>query len=829
MILQQCRALSALRRLEKYAPMARLLYRLGKWSFRAKWVVIVAWLVILAGFGGAAAAFQQGFNDVFAIKDTPSQAATDIYMENFPEARNPLQGTGVNLVFKAPEGETLDAPENVAAMQNVVDQIDQGLGDAVINTMRWGNPATKDAELQKMIFEQTAGQGLPEENARADAKNLALMSEDRRIGYTTFDIDVPLPADVTQEMRDVINNAMDSGRDAGLQVEAGGAAFGDPIVIESTSEIVGVSVALIVLIFTFGSLIAAGMPIITAIVGVGIGALATSLATAWVSLNNVTPVLALMIGLAVGIDYALFIIFRYRREAKRMSMEEAAGMAVGTAGSAVVFAGLTVIIALVALAVADITFLTYMGLSAAFTVAISVLTALTLLPALMGVFKGKLLGASIKPLAKRQEALENGKPTVGEKWVKFVHKFPGLVIAIVIFGLGALTLPVQNLHLSLPSDTQANVDTTQRKQAELMMEGFGAGITSPLMVVVDAHDVNPDAPVLRPLIDAQVSSAEDPATVDRKDAAAFASYLYVIQKYSNTHNVKHVQIAGISQDQKAVQMLLTPGTAPEDEETNQLIYSLRMQEKEIQEATGIKSGITGLVPIQQDITNRLSGVMGLYLTIVVGLAIVLLMIIFRSVMVPIVAGVGFLLSVGAAFGVTVLFWQEGLWDLVNTPGPIIAFMPIFLIGVCFGLAMDYQVFIASAMREHFTHNAGKATPGSKYNAVEESIIVGFKNSARVVTAAALIMIAVFVAFVGQPLPFIKIFGFALGAGVLFDAFFIRMAFVPAAMFIMGRATWWMPRWLDKILPRLDIEGTALEKEWEARHRAQESSGQAVEV
>ncbi|VEH05349.1 MMPL family transporter [Corynebacterium kutscheri] len=788
--------------------MAKFLYRLGKWSFRAKWVVIVAWVLLLAIFGGLSTLLQRGFVDTFTMSGTPSQQAFEIYEKNFPEAANPLQGTGVNIVFQAPEGQSLANPENTAVIQSVVDRINESLGDHITNTTRWGNPITLNPELQAMIIDQFTSMGLPEENARLDAENLSLVSADKTIAYTTFDFDYPLTADVTDEDRRLVNEALQVGRDAGLTVEANGTGFGDPIIIEETSEIIGVAVAAIILIFTFGSLVAAGMPVLTAIVGVAIGSLATVLATRWFDMNTVTPVLAIMLGLAVGIDYSLFIIFRYRRELKRLSPQEAAGMAVGTAGSAVVFAGITVIVALVALAVANITFLTYMGIAAAFTVFIAVLIALTLVPAVLGLLGRRIFSGELKVLTRRRKA---ETVTMGKRWVTLVHRMPGLVIAVVIFALGALTVPSLGLHLSLPTDTQSDYSTTQRKAADLMTKGFGAGVNAPMLVVVDAHDVNPDAEILQPLISAQLTQ-ENPTGQERKQAAAFASYMYVIQKYSTNQDMKHLQLVAISDDQLAVQMLLTPTSAPEETSTNQLILSLREQQVEVESATGINTGITGLVPIQQDITNRLSSVMGLYLLIVVGLAIVLLMIIFRSVLVPLVAGVGFLLSIGAAFGVTVLFWQEGLWGLVPTPGPIIAFMPIFLIGVCFGLAMDYQVFLVSAMREHYTHSGGQAAKGSKYTAVEESVIHGFASGARVVTAAALIMIAVFVAFIGQPIPFIKIFGFALGAGVLFDAFFIRMAFMPAAMFILGNATWWMPRWLDKLLPHLDVEGAALEKE-----------------
>lgn len=287
-----------------------------------------------------------------------------------------------------------------------------------------------------------------------------------------------------------------------------------------------------------------------------------------------------------------------------------------------------------------------------------------------------------------------------------------------------------------------------------MAEAFGPGINSPFLVVVDAHHANPESVALDPLIRAQNPTDEE----SRGKAAANASYQYIVQKYSVNANVKHVQIVGLSQDGLAAQLLLTPKTSPEDDATKELINSLLTQQREVESATGVESGITGLVPVQQDVTNRLSGVMPLYLAIVVGLAIILLMVIFRSFWVPIVAGLGFLLSVGAAFGVTVLFWQQGLWGFVSTPGPIIAFMPIFLIGVCFGLAMDYQVFLVSAMREHYTHSGGTASPGSRYNAMEESVVEGFASSARVVTAAALIMIAVFVALLGSPCRLLKFSG-----------------------------------------------------------------------
>ena len=272
--------------------------------------------------------------------------------------------------------------------------------------------------------------------------------------------------------------------------------------------------------------------------------------------------------------------------------------------------------------------------------------------------------------------------------------------------------------------------------------------------------------------------------------------------------ITHAQLIGATEDLTAAQILATPDGGPGEQRTLAVAHGVRDVIGQVEDATGTDIGLTGLTAVQMDITEELAEAMPLYLTIVVGLAIVLLMVVFRSILVPLVAGLGFLLSVGAAFGVTVLVFQEGLFGLDNTPGPILSFLPIFMIGVTFGLAMDYQVFLVTRIREAYLQRGNV----DKLRAVHESTVDGFAQGARVVTAAAIIMIAVFIAFLDQPLPFIQIFGFALGAAVLFDAFFIRMALVPATMYILGRSTWWMPTWLDRLLPEVDVEGTDLEKE-----------------
>ncbi|MCZ9288608.1 MMPL family transporter [Corynebacterium evansiae] len=851
--------------------MAKILFNLGRWSYLHKKRVIAAWLLLFVGIAAAALGFQKGFNDVFEIKDVPSTHATEMLQEKFPGTKNPAESTDVNIVFGAPEGKKLEDPELMAAMDETVASLRNNVPDFK-EGMQFGNPVELNDKLGKMLVDQMTKQGMPEATAKSDAENLRMYSADGRYGTMTFSYDVPLPADVTDEDRQAVYDAIQISRDAGMDVEVGGPGFGDPIAVEPISEIAGVVVALIILFFTFGSLLAAGLPLATAIVGVGIGALVTVGATAVLPLNSITPTLGLMIGLAVGIDYALFIMSRYRDELRQgRSRPDAIGLAAGTAGSAVVFAGLTVTIALVGLRLADIPFLSYMGYFAAISVMVAVAVALTFLPALLGAcgsrvfrkdatfgqqYASALVGEDAAhgyftggPAGRGRAVRVGGddgerqragdgqhKQGLASRWIKLVYSFPGISIAVVMLVLAALTLPALNLQLSLPNDKTANVDSTQRKAAEMLEEGFGPGRNAPFLVVVNGENANPDSPALATYIQGQADAqggggdtqgAEGQADAqgetaqggnaqgagDKTKAAAQASFIYAMENLGSNIHVKHAQLIGQSEDGLAAQLLITPEGGPTEEGTATLIHALRGQQNVIEKETGVDMGITGLIPIQQDVTDQLSDAMPIYLLLVVGLALVLLLMIFRSITVPIMAALGFLLSVGGAFGLTVLVWQEGWAGLWNSPGPLISFMPIFLIGVTFGLAMDYQMFIVSRMRERFKHESFEAAKTSKYTPVEDSVIFGFGMGAKVVTVAALIMIGVFASFIFQPLPFVQIFGFALGAAVLFDAFLVRMTFIPAMMVLLGKATWYMPKWLDRILPTFDVEGSQLERDF----------------
>ncbi|UIZ92266.1 MMPL family transporter [Corynebacterium sp. CNCTC7651] len=800
--------------------MAKLLFKLGRWSYLNPWRVIVAWLLILAASAGVAFSLMRPFTSEFAITGTPAIEALDTLDRNFPGQGDVATSPSVNLVFAAPEGRQLTEPEFMAAMDATVRHLEDNL--QMEGTERFGNPVRVNAELQRTLIGEMTAMGLPEESARADAYNIRMVSDSGSIGFTTFEFAAESQFQVTDADRQAVADAMQIGRDAGLQVEAGGPGYGDPIEINTTSEMIGIGIAFLVLLVTFGSLVASTMPIVTAVVGVGIGALAVLTATHWVELNDVTPVLAVMIGLAVGIDYALFILSRYRQERRTLPGPDAAGMAVGTAGSSVVFAGTTVFVALVALVLADIEFLSWMGISAAFTVLVSVFVALTMLPALLGAWGDRAFGGRIPGIAGHagpgsRPAKDLDKRSVGRSWVNVVKRMPAVVMAAVVLGLGAMSAPVLGLEMALPSDTTSNKDTTQRKAADLMAEGFGPGVNAPLLIVVDAHGVNPDAEILQPYMAAVPDEAGG-----RAEKAALASFLYAVSEANSVTGVVHAQLVGVNEDLTAAQILATPDGGPEEERTLAVAHGLRENNRQVEDATGVTIGLTGLTAVQMDITEELASAMPLYLGIVVGLAIILLMLVFRSIMVPLVAGLGFLLSVGAAFGLTVLVWQDGLWGLVNTPGPILSFLPIFMIGVTFGLAMDYQVFLVTRIREHYLKLRRAGDPDAELHAVEEATVEGFTQGARVVTAAAIIMIAVFIAFINQPLPFIQIFGFALGVAVFFDAFFVRMALVPATMFLLGRSTWWMPRWLDRILPEVDVEGTGIEHILDDKRAPQEA-------
>jgi len=752
--------------------MATLLYRLGKTAFRRWPLFLAGWLAVMVVVGTVAATMSKPMTDAFSIPGIPSEKAADLQAELFPGSIDAFDQANVNLVIQAPEGHSLDEPQYSQAVDQLITEV--SAAPQVPAEPELQNPVDAAQQQRDSIVDAAKDNGSSVEQAEANAQALSPLSEDGRTGIVSFNYDVDTPMDIKPASQDALVDIMEKAGDSGLTVEANGAGMGEFAPPGGASELIGIAIALLVLILTFGSLVAAGLPIVTAIFGVALGMTTVTAMTAFMDIGSSTPILATMIGLAVGIDYALFILARYRGELQHTEdREEAVGIAVGTAGSAVVFAGLTVLIALSALAVVNIPFLTAMGLAAAGTVLIAVLVALTLLPAILGLTKSKAFGGQVRKYRPKREA--NGRIiNNGVRWARVVSRKPVAVVIVVVVALSALAIPLKGLHLAFPSDSTAPTDTTVRKASDMMADAFGPGREGPLLVVVDGREV---------------AEADRGAAYD--EVAAWAA---------GQDGVSNAQVVIQNEAGTGAQVMVTPQYGPDDTRTEDLLLALRDGQAGIEAETGTTTGVTGLTAITTDVSERLSDALPVYLAIVIGLAFILLMIVFRSILVPLTATLGFLLSVLATLGATVAVFQEGALGLMEGQ-PIVSFMPIFLIGVVFGLAMDYQVFLVTRVREAHVHGAS----------AHESVVDGFRNSARVVSAAAIIMTSVFAAFMLQDDPIIKSMGFALAIAVLIDAFVIRMTLIPALMYLLGDKAWWLPAWLDRLLPDVDVEGEKLQR------------------
>ncbi|MFI9583969.1 MMPL family transporter [Streptomyces sp. NPDC052236] len=704
--------------------MATFLYKLGRFAFRRRRLVALLWVALLAVAGVGAASASTPTSSSFSIPGTEAQKAFDLLAERFPGGS--ADGATARVVFKAPDGQKMTESGHKAEVTKAVDELKAGSKQVASVT----DPYTSDA-----------------------------VSEDGGTVYVSVTYKVNSMA-LTEATREALEETGTEARNAGLTVEIGGDAL-QATPETGVGEIIGVGIAAVVLVITFGSLIAAGLPLLTAIIGVGIGISTITALANVLDLGSTTSTLAMMIGLAVGIDYALFIVSRYRAEvAEGREREEAVGRAVGTAGSAVVFAGLTVVIALCGLAVVNIPMLTKMGFAAAGTVVIAVLIALTLIPALLGFAGKRVLGRKV-----RKGKTTGDKPNMGTRWARFVIRRPIAVLLVGVVGLGALAVPVASLEMGLPDDGSQPVSTTQRKAYDLLSDGFGAGFNGPLLVVVDG----------------------DEAAADR-----------TVKEIKGLGGVEDVTKPTLNKAGDTAMITVVPEDRPSSVETEELVHSIR-------DASGDDVLVTGATAMNIDFSQRMNDALLPYLALVVGLAFLLLMLVFRSVLVPLKAALGFLLSVVAALGAVVAVFQWGwLGSLfgVEQTGPIMSMMPIFMVGVVFGLAMDYEVFLVTRMREAYVHGESPT----------EAIVTGFKHGARVVTAAAVIMMAVFSGFITSSEQMIKMIGFGLAIAVLFDAFVVRMAIVPAVLALLGHKAWWLPRWLDRALPNVDVEGEKLHKE-----------------
>ena len=567
---------------------------------------------------------------------------------------------------------------------------------------------------------------------------------------------------------------------AGVEVLFSKEILQDLSSIFGAAEVIGIAVAATVLLIMLGTLVAAGLPLLMAILGVGAGVGGTLALSSVIEMASITPALALMLGLAVGIDYSLFIVHRHRRQMlEGVPVGESIARATGTSGNAVVFAGLTVVIALSALAVPGLPFLSILGISAAFTVAMAVLIAITLTPALLGFIGTKLI--SKRAWAKNEAAgAEHAAPKndAGNRgWGALVTKRPWVAAIASVALLAIVALPAASLRTALPDGSAEPADSAAFMAYQQMSDKFGAGYNGPLLVLADL-----------------------PSGLDQRGADS--ANLDVADQLREIPGVVAAIPVQTNKELTLGAIQIIPVDGPASAETEALVHTLRDSAAKVKEATGSTIAVTGQVAAQVDVSEKLAEALPMYIGIVVGLSLILLLLVFRSIVVPLLATAGFLLSLLAAFGATVAVYQWGwLGDIfdVNVPGPIMSFLPILLTGILFGLAMDYQVFLVAGMRESFAH-------GQPARAAVRS---GFAHSAPVVTAAALIMTSVFAGFVFSHLTMIRAIGFSLAIGVLFDAFIVRMTLTPAIMHLLGKHAWYIPKWLDRILPDVDVEGSKI--------------------
>ncbi|HEY4626733.1 MAG TPA: MMPL family transporter [Blastococcus sp.] len=689
--------------------------------------------------------------DEFTIPGSESQEALD----QLDQASPGTAGISAQIVFVAPDGSTVADPANAAAIQQVV---------------------------------AAAGRA-PQVASVVSPFDSSAISPDGRAALATVQYDVA-HEDLAPDSLDALTETTDAAEDAGFEVAVGGNAFGTTGVTIGATEFVGVAVAVAVLALTFGSLLAAGMNLLTALVGIAVGMGALLLASNVITLSSTAPTLALMIGLAVGIDYTLFILTRHRTQlASGMDPEESAARAVGTAGSAVVFAGLTVVIALSGLAVVGIPFLTVMGVGAAGTVLVAVLVALTLLPALLG-FAGKRLAPEPGSRTARRELADAQATTgaggsLGARWTRLVTRRPLLTVLLVVAGLAVLAVPAPQLRLALPDNSTAAPDSPERQAYDLISENFGPGLNGPLVVLVEGLDP----------ATAQQSVGLVAGAVGGTPTGTPGQF------EGGLDDVAFAQPSLLPDGTTAI-VTVIPESGPQEEATNALVADLRDLAPELEQRTGADLAVTGQTAVAIDVSDRLGKALLPFALVVVGLALILLLLVFRSILVPVKAAIGFLLSVAASFGAVVAVFQWGWFgDLLGVPatGPVISFLPVILMAVLFGLAMDYEVFLVSRMREEYVQGA----------APREAVVTGARHAARVVVAAALIMFSVFASFVTIDDVIVKAIAFGLAVGILIDAFLVRMTLVPAVLALLGRSAWWLPRWLDRLLPDLDVEGTRL--------------------
>ncbi|GAB4085385.1 MMPL family transporter [Myceligenerans cantabricum] len=840
--------------------MAELLYRLGKGAARRAWVVIGSWVLVLALAGGAFATWAGTLATSF---DIPGLASSEV-VEELESGLPDLAGASGTIVYRTQDGSPLtdaqrvqigalvddaddlpdvstvtdpfeaereradqakqledgrtrleDARAELRAGQRELDagqaeldagqeQLDAGqeqLDAARAQAEAAGYPTTeldaRQAELDAQQEQLDAGRAEAEQG-QADldegratlreneqeleegsellgfAENIRLVSEDGSTAQVNVAFDVPRLELQDESKQAVVEHFTAEPIDGVEAAASSDISQGVPSLV-GPGEIAGLLVAAVVLLVMLGTVLGAGIPIVTALTGVAIGALGALSFSGLVEMASVTPVLGLMLGLAVGIDYSLFILNRHRKQLLHgMGVRESIGLANGTSGTAVVFAGSTVIVALLALNITGVPFLGLMGTVGAACVAIAVLVAITLAPALLGLLGERIVSRRARAkVARQDDAVAHVKP------MSVVRA----VVAVLVSGVAllALAIPAQSMRLGLPDGSSEPSGSQAERAYTISEDAFGAGTNARLLVAANLPEG---------LGESEQTTAQ----------------LAVARVLSGVEGVTAVAPIAVSDDGLLAAFQVVPSEGPNSESTERLVRDLR----ELPPVDGeLALGVAGQAAINIDISESLNEVLPLYLVVVVGLSLLILVLVFRSILVPVIATGGFVLSLLATYGaITAVFQQgfgAGLIGLDST-GPILSFLPIILVGILFGLAMDYQLFLATGMREAYVHGASARL----------AVARGFRAGRSVVIAAGLIMVSVFGGFVFADSAMIRSVGFGLAFGVLADAFVVRMLLMPALMHLLGKSAWWLPKWLDKILPDVDVEGATLER----RHRTE---------
>ncbi|MGW2150053.1 MMPL family transporter [Nonomuraea bangladeshensis] len=825
--------------------MAELLYRLGRFTARRAWWVISAWVVVLALAVGAFLAFGGTMSSTMTIPGTPTAQVTDRLKTELPVASG---GTG-QVVIHSGNGAELTAAQRAgvsAALRKVAgldgvdqvadpftstdtraqqakkitdglaqvedgrDRLDQGrkqLDQARSQTeagieqtetalrQAGTNPQLKatltrlkatlaqldkqqtELDKQRATLEKSERQLLTGRDLLTIAQDIRMVSSDGSTATATVVFDLP-QQEITPETKEAVTETLDAALPDGVTADYSAEIAQGEIQLGGVGEAVGLVVAAVVLIIMTGTLVAAGLPILNALFGVGVAVAGAMALSGSIEMTSVTPILGAMLGLAVGIDYALFILHRHRRQLKAgMTVEESIGLANGTSGNAVVFAGSTVLIALLALNVTGIPFLALMGTVGAVAIAVAVLLTVTMTPALLG-----LLGHRLLPRRDRKAAAQ-AAPVPASAPVRPMTI--GSAVLRIVIGVGALALiavPAASMRLGLPTGASESADSTQYRAYTAITEKFGAGANGPLVVVADLGDgVTGDD-----LTAAQAGLGKQLMDVD---------------------GVTAVAPVGANDKGTVLVFQVVPTGGPTSESTEDLVHDLRGRTLELG-SDKVSLSVAGSASANLDISEKLADALPTYLALVVGLSLLILIVVFRSILVPLIATGGFVLSLFAALGgVTAVYqwgWLGGLFG-VTDPAPILNFLPTLLVGILFGLAMDYQLFLTSGMREAYAHGAP----------ARQAVTEGVRAGRAVVTAAAIIMISVFGGFMFSHMTMIRPVGFALAFGVLVDAFVVRMLIIPAVMHLAGDKAWWLPRWLDRILPDVDVEGAKLERHHQA--------------